>query len=389
MTVSPPKNKIDNENERRSTNRVIALALVKIGVPVFPSSGKTPLVVMWHTLDSVVNDAAYSDQRELSIANYVEKHRHEPMFVGCTLNEHTVKRMWREFPDAVPSIACGPANLIVVDADQKDNGPALLASFMEQHGGTPDGALCIPTRDGGGHWYYTNPERLGSSPGSIKGELGCDVRGRTGQSVAPAAWRLDGKRYGSMKDLQRFIKAINDKTLVPLPECLRLKIKSSEHSDPKATAARNVEERDTLAQLRSAGCGKVDSVDEDDALLFDPAELYLAYDAFLNLPVFGVKTEERFGDTSKSAHRFRFMQMVRATFWCMSAVEGLAVCCCLSNTDNLDGIVGDYIGDRSRNGETGCFNLENFAHDWVKAKHSKFNPGLPTDGVAFGEVEEL
>jgi hypothetical protein len=386
MNTSQPKK--TNENERRSTNRLIALELVKIGIPVFPSSGKTPLVIMWHTLDSVVNGAAYYDQRELAVDRYVEKHGREPKFVGCTVNEKTIKQMWREYPDAVPSIACGPAGLIVIDADAKDDGLALLAAFMAEHGGTPDGALCIPTRDGGGHWYYTNPEHLNSSPGSMKRELGCDVRGRTGQSVAPAAWREDGKRYGTMHDLKMFMEAIKAKTLVPLPDCLRIKIKSSgEHTDATVTASRNIEERETLIELRAAGCGKPDGVNEDDGLLFDPAELYLAYQAYLELPVQGVKTADRFGDLSMSAHRFRFLQMVRATYWCMSAVEGLSVCVCLSQTDNLDDITGDYIGDRSKNREAGCFNLEGFARDWVKAKNSKFNPGLPTDGLAFGEVE--
>lgn len=123
---------IDTTGLRRNTNKVNAIVLAKIGVAVFPSSGKVPLVPRFNQLDTTIS----SEEREAAIAEFREKNDDKaPIHVGATKDPEVVKRMWRAHPDAVPSIACGPSGLVVLDADQKDNGPELMDALFKQNGG--------------------------------------------------------------------------------------------------------------------------------------------------------------------------------------------------------------------------------------------------------------
>src|SRR5262245_23822623 len=137
---------VDNSRSRQNINKENAIALAKIGVAVFPSSGKTPLIPLYNRLDTEISPA----ERDAAILKYREDHDDtSPIHVGCTKDSEVVKRMWRAFRDAVPSIATGPSGLVVLDADAKDDGPEKMAALWEENGGLPRGALASPTKSGG------------------------------------------------------------------------------------------------------------------------------------------------------------------------------------------------------------------------------------------------
>jgi hypothetical protein len=48
--------------------------------------------------------------------------------VGATKDLAVIKKMFKAYPDAVTSIACGPSKIVVIDADAKDNGPELIGA---------------------------------------------------------------------------------------------------------------------------------------------------------------------------------------------------------------------------------------------------------------------
>lgn len=204
----------DNENARRSINKQNALQLVEAGFAVFPSDGKVPLVKSYNKLDIDIPLETKKEIEEKAQAETGEK----PVHVGCTRTKAAVTKMWRKFPDAVPSIACGPSGLVVLDADVKHNGPVLLGSLYDEHGGLPDHVVRIPTRSGGHHDYYADPEGKQTNRAGALKKLGTDVRGSGGQVIAPGSIREDGKTYGTRGDLKRLLRAKMLGTLKPLPE---------------------------------------------------------------------------------------------------------------------------------------------------------------------------
>lgn len=202
VSTQSPRGIVDNSNARRSTNLKVALYFAGLGIPVFPSSGKTPLIKGFNRLDTTLT----SEEIARYTAQYVEENKDRdrrnqtPIHVGATTNIEVVKRMFRRYRDAVPSIACGPAGIVVLDADQKDDGPAKLVAKFKEHLAEIS-APRITTQSGGFHAYYANDGTYTNKAGALKKDCGTDVRGMGGQTVAPGAWREDGKRYGTERDM--------------------------------------------------------------------------------------------------------------------------------------------------------------------------------------------
>jgi hypothetical protein len=236
--------------------------------------------------------------------------------------------------------------------------------------------VTIPTRGGGQHHYFINDVGLTNSAGGMK-KLGCDIRGNNGLCIAPGSWRMDGKTYGTIDDLVRFAKAYREKRLVPIPDFVKAKIgQAVGGSIPNPNASK--EETATLKELRSLGMA--DGGDDDVADELGAENLIPWFRHFCESTKWGE-------DDSASAYRFRFVQMVRAMLPELSAGEGLSILC--SVADNGLEEIGEYAGDRNRGkDETGVFTLANFARDWNRARYSKFNPGFPSMGEAFGAVGE-
>lgn len=207
----------DTTGARRSQNRKNALQFTMLGLYVFPSSGdsKVPLIPLYNRADTSLTP----EEIEAAVEKYKENNGRAPVHVGATQNATAVKKMWRAHPDAVPSLATGPSKLVVVDADSKDDGPRKIKTLFEELGGVPEGTPVVPTRSKGLHFYFADPEsRFTNSPGLLKPDYGCDVRGLGGQCVAPGSIMEDGRRYGSDTQRLNFLRAVANHTLQPLPE---------------------------------------------------------------------------------------------------------------------------------------------------------------------------
>ncbi|MGZ6199158.1 MAG: AAA family ATPase [Vulcanimicrobiaceae bacterium] len=204
----------DNTRARRLDNLANAKLLIKSGLYIFVSSGKTPLIPRFNKIDTQLSQ----DEREKAIEEYETKHGEPPIHVGATNDPAAVSKMFKRYPDAVPSIACGPSKLVVVDADVKDNGPELIGKHFEEHG-LPEGTVVVPSQSGGKHYIFKDPDnKFTNAAGALKREYGCDLRGAGGQYVAPGSMREDGKTYGTRKDLITFLRAYTQATLPELPE---------------------------------------------------------------------------------------------------------------------------------------------------------------------------
>lgn len=101
---------------RQSTNRKNARQYATLGLYVFPSDGKVPLIPRYNRADTSLTKA----EIDLAIEEYTEKHGEPPTHVGATKDDKTIVELWRKFPNAVPSISCGPSKLVVLDANLKD-----------------------------------------------------------------------------------------------------------------------------------------------------------------------------------------------------------------------------------------------------------------------------
>lgn len=236
----------DNTRARRLENLTNAKLLIKSGLYIFASSGKTPLIPRFNKIDTEITP----EDREKAVEEHEAKHGEPPIHVGATRDPDAIKRMFHRHPDAVPSVACGPSKLVVVDADVKDNGPELIGAHFEEHG-LPDGTVVVPSQSGGKHYIFKDPEgKYTNAAGALKKSYGCDVRGVGGQYIAPGSMREDGKTYGTKKDLIAFARAYVHGTLPELPDHVATLIgtagEASQKVDDKSLAAviKELEEAD-------------------------------------------------------------------------------------------------------------------------------------------------
>ena len=232
---------------RRKHNRDLALRLAAAGIPIFPSNGKTPLIPRWQYLDT----ATRADERAEAVAKFSEKHGRDPAHVGCTKNAAIVKKLWREFPDAVPSISCGPAGLLALDADSHKNGPELLAKWEAENGGRPAQSPVTKTRSGGEHlWFKNDPHNpLGNAAGAF-GDMGVDVRGAGGQCVAPGAIREDGASYSSQDGTPDLIEAFKAGTIPLLPALVAKVLREAQSRSAVQSNVTSIDEAREIAKLR-------------------------------------------------------------------------------------------------------------------------------------------
>jgi hypothetical protein len=352
---------VDTTGTRRNTNKVNALALAKIGVAVFPSSGKVPLVPAYHTLDASFTP----EQRAAEIESYQEDHDgKEPKFVGCTTSVETIKAMWRAFPDAVPSIACGPSKLVVLDADTKNNGPELIGALFAEHGGVPEGTFISTTRSGGQHFVFSDPDStFTNTEGMLGKKFGCNVRGRRGQFVAPGSIREDGKSYGTRADLAAFCRAVASKKLPTLPPYI-VELIGASSSDHEQVAPSK--EREIVAHLQDSDWPEFEDIFDATLGKYDLDKLRTEDDAFAKLH----------DAPSSDCSNNRFLA-ARALMrqWPNMKPEELAIF-----FERWDGS-GTLTEEKPKAGE---YDLRQIAREWLK------NQGLskPSSGDAFGVVDE-
>ncbi|MGY4501998.1 hypothetical protein ACVWYH_005955 [Bradyrhizobium sp. GM24.11] len=131
----------------RAHNKQVALDLAAVGIPVFVANpeNKASLVKAFTRKDTDIPKG----EAEVLRREFYDKHGFVDLHIGATTDKSVIRRMFREKPDSLPAISCGPAGLLVVDNDIKErngdmrNGVELFDAFCEANGGLPDGVIAV------------------------------------------------------------------------------------------------------------------------------------------------------------------------------------------------------------------------------------------------------
>ncbi len=354
-------NMADNTNARRNQNLQVALFYAGLGLAVFPSSGKTPLIPRFQLRDTDIGP----EDREAAIEKFKAEHDDEvPVHVGASSDPAVVKKMFRRHRDAVPSISCGPSKLVAIDADVKFNGPEKIAALFEEIG-LPEGVIISTTRSGGKHYIFANPDgKFTNKAGLLKKNFGCDVRGAGGQFVAPGAIREDGKTYGDKDTRIALARAIaKTSTALPtLPDAVAELIGSAgvEYEDVKPS-----QERDIIKQI-----------DEGNFEIADAEWGALGEYSVDQLKTLNHEFKQLYDNPTPdcSTNRFKIARMVMAQ-WPQMSPPALA-----SFLSQWEGS-GTWTEDKPQTGE---YDNRQVAREWLK------NQGLtkPSDGAALDAIED-
>lgn len=114
----------------------------------------------------------------------------------ATTDPDCIAEMWRLHPGAAVGIPCGPAGIVVIDADCHPGRPDGVEAYYACNEGHPVAPHIVVMTPGGGehHIFRQRPgDPLGNSRGSLP--AGNDVRGEGGIIVAPGSIRPDGREY--------------------------------------------------------------------------------------------------------------------------------------------------------------------------------------------------
>lgn len=356
---------IDNSGARRSRNKMNAMQFAQVGLYVFPSDGKVPLVPRYNRADTALTKAEVEQAAE----EFNEKSGKMPVHVGATRDVEVIKRMFRAFPDAVPSISCGPSRLVVLDADLKDDGPAKMAELWAQIGGVPEGVPVNPTKSGGQHFVFADPEgKFSNKAGLLKKQYGTDVRGTGGQFVAPGSIREDGKAYGSDADRINFLRAITGGKIPTLPEEI-VELIGSASSEAQGESVTPSQEREIINELQTANWEQHESDFDPTLGKYDLERLKSENEEF-------AKLYDNPGSDC-STNRFLAARHVMRE-WPDMPAPALSVFFA-----QWDG-AGEYTDDKPKSGQ---YDDRQIAREWIKnqglTKQSK-----PSDGSAFEAIND-
>jgi hypothetical protein len=114
-------------------------------------------------------------------------------FYDATTDPETIRRLWRQSPNANVGIATGPASgVIVLDVDPDKQGAGTLDALVAEHGELPP-TYTVRSGGGGLHHYFRYPRDPGEDISISAGKLGpgLDVRAKGGYIVA-AGSRTEG-----------------------------------------------------------------------------------------------------------------------------------------------------------------------------------------------------
>ena len=110
----------------------------------------------------------------------------------ATIDEETIKRWWKRWPDANIGLATGGGGVVVLDVDGEE-GERSLQELEEAYGPLPR-TLEARTGGGGRHIFFKAPDwYVPISVSKIGTNL--DIRGDGGYVVAPPSIHKSGKRY--------------------------------------------------------------------------------------------------------------------------------------------------------------------------------------------------
>lgn len=112
----------------------------------------------------------------------------------ATCDPDQLAHWWQRAPYNI-GIACGPANLLVVDLDHPPAGRAIFAGLARVADAKPDPTYRVVTPSGGEHRYYTVAP--GQAARSTVGLLGSHVDTRGAGGYVVAAGSVQSSRIGS------------------------------------------------------------------------------------------------------------------------------------------------------------------------------------------------
>ena len=144
----------------------------------------------------------------------------------ATTDPGTIRKWWRQWPDANIGIACGPSGLLVLDADtykEHYSGDSLLRTMDEE-------TVTVLTGGGGAHLWYRRPDGKEWGNGTKGLPDGIDIRGVGGLVVAPPSLHVSGRRYTFELGY-----SLEDMPPLPAPDALS-KILDRAHEKRKAAA---------------------------------------------------------------------------------------------------------------------------------------------------------
>jgi hypothetical protein len=165
------------------TTRGVAVALARRGWPVLPCHHPTPAGC------SCGHDDCASPA----------KHPRTPRGLHqATTDVGTIRRWWRQWPDANIGVRTGAApdgaGVVVIDIDPGHGGEYALAELERLHGALPP-TLAATTGGGGRHLWFAHPSHgtVPNSAGRVGG--GIDVRGDGGYALVSPSRHASGGRY--------------------------------------------------------------------------------------------------------------------------------------------------------------------------------------------------
>ena len=365
------------EGERRSINREVGLTCVRAGMPVIlVSESKIPIHKRWKELSSSIN----RDEWEVAHEEHSERFGNDlkfPFHMGAIGDEVTLRRVWNRNRDCLIGLPMGVNKLVVLDPDNRDagHGPTLLRAFFERNGGIPEGVIVSPTQGGGEHWYFSDHENLFSNSEGSLSELQTNVRGAGGQALAPGGMMPDGKRYGTIQNLEKLIDAIRAGTLPQIPKFV---VDLIQRGKPANAESEVVQEEETAVFVRELRANEIIGENE----IFDPGLGGFDLEAITaDRPKFAAlmaRAEPANGDFSTA--RLSFASNLRGAYPKATPIEILSAMVAVPN------VCGTFIGDHKPS--KGEFNYRNAARDFLRA--SSQGQAMPADedaiGDAFGDV---
>lgn len=355
-TLTPDASKFPHDvtdiPSRRRHNLKLALDLAAAGIYVFPVVDKNPVIEGWTKPDTEVEQV-------------------DGEFRGCTRDPARIKKMWRRWPDATPSVSCGPSGVIVLDADTKKDGPAKLTQWLADNDIDISQYPVTHTRSGGLHIYLPNDHALGCSAGMFK-DLGTDVKGVGGQVVAPGAIRDDGKAYTADADHPALTDF--DPSLSEAPPKIVEAIKTA----PKNQIGTDKTlESELIETLRGEDWPDGEDITDVSTGKYD-LDILCAKDERLKVLL------ETGGNMSHSEARWHLASSLWAEYGDkFNVLDFAGIVDWLNNREGTptDGAFGVFVGD-DKPGE-GEFSYRSLARDFYRSE----NEWRVTDGSAFTAVE--
>ncbi len=174
-----------------------------------------------------------------------------------TDDQSKIMTWWSRWPDAAIAIDIAKSALIVIDADRHDanaDGVAAVASIFDDHNYRADNVPIVSTPNRGTHYYFRQPPgdpfgNADSKPyrGRKLREMGINIRGHGGYTIAPGTVMEDGRVYELFGDMAK----------IPVLPDFFAAILAGNDTPPKAPAVRPVKRTEINDKRLQAYCDRV------------------------------------------------------------------------------------------------------------------------------------